>query len=101
VIYVYRPKSFIGGGVQPKVSCGQESVSLAPGGYHPYVVDPGTVTCRASTESTAEVDVKSVAGEPSYVKEEIGAGVLVGHPHLYLVDTNSGETEAGKCKRQD
>jgi hypothetical protein len=101
VVYVYRPFSMLGGAIQPTVTCGSEGVSLAPGGYHAYVVEPGAVTCGASTEASDAVEVKAVAGEPSYVKEEIGVGVFAGHPHLYLVEASRAESEIAKCKRKD
>jgi hypothetical protein len=101
VVYVYRPYAFGGGGVRPTVTCGSEGVSLGPGGYHPYLVDPGTVTCHTKTEVSADVDVQATAEQPSYVKEEIGMGFVVGHPHLYLMDSNSGQQEIAACKQQN
>lgn len=100
VIYAYRPSSFFGAALRPTVSCGQEGVSLGRGGYHPFVVDPGSLVCRAATEATSEVDVRSSAAQESYVKEEIGWGFFVGRPHLYLMDKATGESEIGDCKLQ-
>jgi hypothetical protein len=101
VVNVYRPYSLVGGGVKPTLTCGAEGVALGPGGYHSFIVDPGTITCHAKTEVSADLDIQAEAGQMTYVKEEIGAGVLVGHPHLYLMDTNSGEREIASCKQQN
>lgn len=100
VIYAYRPSSIFGGGVVPTVTCGSSGVSLSRGGYHPFVVEPGTVTCSASTESTSTVRVDARANEAAYVKEQIGMGFFIGRPHLTVVSAEEGEREAGKCKLQ-
>jgi hypothetical protein len=100
VIYTYRPSSFFGAALSPMVVCGGKGVGLKPGGYHPIIVDPGPVLCTASTESTSEVNVEAAPGAENYVRETIGIGVLVGRPHLLLMDAAQGETDARKCRLQ-
>ncbi len=100
VIYAYRPSSIFGGAVVPTVTCGASGVPLSRGGYHPFIVEPGTVTCSASTESTSTVRVDARANEAAYVKEKIGMGFFIGRPHLTVVSAEEGEREAGKCKLQ-
>lgn len=101
VVYAYRPNSFLGGGITPTVTCGTKGVALSRGGYHPFVVDPGTVTCSASTESTSTVRVEARPNEAAYVKERIGMGVLVGRPHLTVMAPEEGEREARECRLQE
>ena len=100
VVYAYRPKSIFGAAIQPRVSCGLPGPGLKPGGYHAFVLDPGTVTCSASTESTSEVQVDAAPNGSSYVREKIGLGFFVGRPHLEVVDEATGEREIGNCKQQ-
>ena len=100
VIYAYRPNSIFGGGVVPTVTCGASAVSLSRGGYHPFIIDPGTVTCHAATESTSTVRVDTRPNEASYVKEEIGMGFFIGRPHLQVTSKETGESEVLECKLQ-
>jgi hypothetical protein len=100
VIYVYRLPGFVGGGVAPNVTCGSIENGLGPGGYHPYVEDPGTITCSAHTEATSTVDVEVKPGQEYYLKEEIGMGFFIGRPHLSVVDPDFGHTEIQQCKQQ-
>lgn len=101
VIYAYRPNSIFGGAIVPTVTCGTQGVSLSRGGYYPFVLDPGDVTCSASTESTSTVHVEARSNEAAYVKERIGLGFFVGRPHLQVVSPEEGEQAARECKLQD
>jgi hypothetical protein len=101
VIYAYRPSTLIGGAIRPAVQCGSSSIVLSRGGYHPFVVDPGTVLCSASTEATSEVNVDAKPGEENYVREKIGVGFFVGRPHLQVMDKETGEQEVRECKLQE
>ncbi len=49
-VYIYRPYGVVGSVVEPPVSCGDQSTSLGPGGYHRLVVDPGHLRCSVHTE---------------------------------------------------
>ncbi len=100
VIYVYRLPGFVGGGVAPNVTCGSIENGLGPGGYHPFVEDPGTITCSAHTEATSTVDVEVKPGQEYYVKEEIGVGFFIGRPHLSVVEPDLGHSEIQQCKQQ-
>lgn len=100
VIYVYRLPGFVGAAVTPNVTCGSVENGLGPGGYHPYVEDPGVITCSAHTEATSTVDVEVKSGQEYYVKEEIGMGFFIGRPHLSVVDPDFGHSEIQQCKQQ-
>ena len=108
VIYAYRPDAFFGRVRSPYVYCGDGSVDLKPGGYHPFVVEPGSVTCISTTEplsmgfkewrsGTAKVEVRVEAGKESFVKEKLG---YFGTPYLFLMDRFSAESEIPECKLQ-
>jgi hypothetical protein len=100
VIYVYRPYSYAGSLLRPSVTCGDESARIGPGGYHAFVVAPGKVVCSVENEEAAdEVEIHAHA-EEYYIREEIGWGVLTGHPHLSPVDTDVSQTEIATCVQQ-
>ena len=100
VVYAYRPNSIFGGAIVPTVTCGSQGVAISRGGYHPFVVEPGAVTCTASTEATSTVRVDARPNEASFVKEKIGLGFFVGRPHLTVMSSDEGEREAGECALQ-
>ena len=101
VIYAYRPNSIFGGAIVPTVTCGTQGISLSRGGYHPFVIDPGDVTCSASTESTSTVRVDARSNEAAYLQERIGLGFFVGRPHLQVMSPEEGERAAHECKLQE
>ena len=92
VIYVYRPYSYFGSLVRPSVTCGEETARIGPGGYHAFVIPQGKVMCSVETETADEVGIPA---EPRthYIREEIGWGVLIGHPHLNPVDDDVAQME--------
>lgn len=95
-IYVYRPYHYGGSLLRPPVTCGDETARIGPGGYHAFVVPIGKIECRVDgAESTdmTEVEARGV----SYIREEIGWGVLTGHPHLNPVDDDTTHDEIRKC----
>jgi hypothetical protein len=129
VIYVYRPYRLWAHGVHPAVSCDDAgSVSLGPGAYHAFVVEPGTTTCRVDNayrefreasvyqkgqltykytdQSTVNVVVLA-AGEESFVKEEVGRSYNPRYPYraptlfrLLSVDRATAEPEVRDCNLQ-
>lgn len=98
VIYVYRPYNYVGSLVLAPVQCGNELTHIGPGGYHAFVVEPGSVVCTAHSERTDATEIKARAGQEYYVKEEIGWGVFIGHPHLEPVDDDTAHNEIASCK---
>ena len=96
-IYVYRPYKFESSLLKPPVTCGDQSASIGPGGYHAFVVPAGqTVECSVQTETIDQVEIHA---EPRvyYFKEDFGWGVLRGHPHLNPIDADEAQTEIQKC----
>src|SRR5271170_5082643 len=81
VIYVYRPYNYAGSLLRPAVTCGDDTARIGPGGYHAFVVPSGKVVCSVEAETRDEVEIHA---DPHvyYIREEIGWGVMTGHPHL-------------------
>ena len=97
VIYVYRPYNYASSLLHPPVTCGGESASIGPGGYHAFVVPAGrAVECTVETETADQVEIHA---EPRayYIKEDFGWGVLRGHPHLNPIDADQAQTEIQNC----
>jgi hypothetical protein len=96
VIYVYRPYSYAGSLLRPSVTCEDESARIGPGGYHAFVVPAGHVECTVHAET---VDTVEINAEPRayYIREEIGWGVLTGHPHLNPMDADKSQLEIQSC----
>jgi hypothetical protein len=95
-IYVYRPYHYAGSLLRPPVTCGDETARIGPGGYHAFAVPVGKLECRvAGGESidATEVDARAVY----YIREEIGWGVLTGHPHLDPIDDDTAPDEIRMC----
>jgi hypothetical protein len=100
VVYVYRPYSYAGSLLRPSVTCGEETARIGPGGYHAFIVPAGQVVCSVETETADQVEIHA---DPRvyYIREEIGWGVLTGHPHLNPIDTDEAQTEIQKCCVQE
>jgi hypothetical protein len=99
VVYIYRPSSFVGGGVSYTVYSGKKAITkLYNGGYYPYVTAPGEVELWAETESKSSVTVDVKAGETKYVKGTVGVGFFIGRPNLSIVDPAVAQTEIKECK---
>ncbi|MBF6568383.1 MAG: hypothetical protein IVW54_05850 [Candidatus Binataceae bacterium] len=98
-IYVYRPYSYAGVLLRPAVTCGDDTVRIGPGGYHAFVVPTGKTVCSVATETADQVELDA---DPRvyYIREEIGWGLLTGHPHLNPIDTDTAQTEIQKCVRE-
>lgn len=99
VIYIYRPSSFVGGGVSYTIYSGNKAITkLYNGGYYPYVAKLGEVELWAETESKSSVTVDLKAGETKYVKGTVGVGFFVGRPNLSVVDPAVALSEIKECK---
>ena len=97
LVYFFRPSSFIGGGVQIKISdAGKTIGALQSGTYFFYQTEPGTHQFGASTEAENTLTVNVEAGKTYYVEGSIGMGVLVGHGHLKEVDATVANEELPK-----
>jgi ethanolamine utilization microcompartment shell protein EutL len=99
LVYVYRPSSFIGGGVSYDVKVGETPITtLYNGGYFPYFSSPGEIEFWAKTESRSAVTLDVKAGETYFVKGTVGLGILVGRPHLMVMSPETAVAEITDCK---
>jgi hypothetical protein len=96
VIYVYRPYSYFGSLVRPSVTCGEETARIGPGGYHAFVVPAGKALCSVETETADEVEI-TADPRVHYLREEIGWGAMIGHPHLNPIDHDLAQSEIQNC----
>ncbi len=97
VIYVYRPYSYAGSLLDPPVTCGRETARIGPGGYYAFVVPARHVVCTVQgAEATDEVEIDPQP-RVHYLKEEIGWGLLRGHPHLNPMDADKANVEIQTC----
>lgn len=99
LVYLYRPSSFVGGGVSYDIKVGETVITtLYNGGYYSYFAKPGEVEFWAKTESKSSVTLDVKAGQTYYLKGTVGVGFFVGRPHLMVVSTDVGEKEIVECK---
>ena len=99
LVYIYRPSSFVGGGVSYDVKVGEIPVTtLYNGGYYPYFSSPGEIEFWAKTESRSAVTLDVEAGETYFIKGTVGVGFLIGRPHLSVETNENGTLEIATCK---
>ncbi len=98
IIYVYRPSTFVGSAIRPKLEIdGQLICKLPNGGYYAHICDPGEVVVMAKTEVRKDLTIRVKPGETYYVRMRIIMGVFMGRPELIPVSQFQGETEIRKC----
>ena len=102
VIYVYRPYHYAASLLRPPVSCGEDMARIGPGGYHTFMVPAGEKTeCSVQwTETSDQVEIDG-GKRVYYLREEIGWGVLTGHPRLNPVDADQAKSEIQQCCVQE
>ncbi len=82
------------------VNCGDASIGLGPGGFHKFILDPGTVYCSVHTEVTRWVPVEAKAGQTYYIRESLWFGLVVAEAHLEPKESEEGAAEIQECKEQ-
>ena len=99
IIYVYRPSSFVGAAIRPKVEIdGQFICKLPNGGYCAYSCDPGEVVVSAKTETRRTLTITVKPGEAYYVRMQITMGVVMGRAKLVEVSKPQAVHDIQKCK---
>jgi hypothetical protein len=98
LIYVYRPYHYAGSLLRPPVTCGDDMARIGPGGYNVFVVPAGEKTeCSVLwTETSDKVEIDG-GKHIYYIREEIGWGVLTGHPRLEPIDSDQAKDEIAHC----
>jgi hypothetical protein len=102
IIYVYRPYHYAASLLRPPVVCGDDMARIGPGGYHAFIVPAGEKTeCSVQwTETSDQVEIEG-GQRVYYIREEIGWGVMTGHPHLNPVDADEANNEIRHCCVQE
>jgi hypothetical protein len=99
IVYIYRPDSFIGGGVAYDVKVGNTPITtLYNGGYYPYFSEFGEIEFWAETETKSSVTLDVKPNQSYYIKGTVGIGFLIGRPHLIVVAPEVAKNEIEKCK---
>ncbi len=99
LVYVYRPKSFVGSAISYTVHAGDAPVvKLVNGGYRTYVAEPGETEFWAKTEARTSVTERLEAGKTYYLRGGVGVGLVAGRPKLSFVPAEQGQTEIASCR---
>lgn len=100
-IYVYRtyPTAGFGAGAQSAVNCGDNSVTLGPGGYHRFTVEPGDVLCSSHTENSAQVQIHALAGQDYFIRQWFSMGLILPHVYLEQVEPDTAQADIQGCKQ--
>ena len=97
VIYVYRPYHYGGSALRPAVTCGDEAARIGPGGYHAFIVPATKTVCTVESSETADEIEIDAAPRVHYIREEIGWGIMTGHPRLDPIDADQAQAEIQSC----
>ena len=107
IVYVYRPGSLFGSGVQydihvtnpsnPDVIAGE----LVNGSYLKIDIPEGENELWGQTESKASVTLDIKKGETYCVKGGVGIGFILGRPNLDIVDMNTCKIEIAETKQNN
>lgn len=98
-VYVYRPESFVGGGVYYDVhitnSMNPDRIigELVNGSYIEFDVPSGESEVWGKTEAKSSITLDVKTGETYCVKGGVGIGFLVGRPNLEIVDMATCKNE--------
>lgn len=95
MLYVYRPSSFVGGGVYYDIHVKDQFVgTLRNGGFIEKEITPSeNIEIWAKTESKASVSLDMKPNETYCIKGGVGIGFIVGRPNLEIVDKTLCEKE--------
>jgi hypothetical protein len=100
VVYIYRPKSFVGAMISYTVHVGKTpAVELVNGGYRAVVVDPGETEFWAETEARSSVTELLKPGRTYYLRGTLGVGIIAGRPKLLFTPEEQGRSEIASCRQ--
>ena len=100
-IYVYRPYHYEGSLLRPPVTCGDDTARIGPGGYHAFIVPVGRIVCSVPGGESRDETAIDAEARVYYVREDLGWGVLTGHPHLDPIDDDTAHNEIQRCCVQE
>jgi len=104
LVYVYRPESFVGGGVSYDIHVTNPSNpdliagELVNGSYVEIDIPSGESEVWGKTESKSSVTLDVKKGETYCVKGGVGIGFLIGRPNLEIVDMDTCKKEIVETK---
>ena len=95
LVHFYRPSKLVGFLIGYDVHMGDSVKYRAKDGSRGDVrrVTPGPVTVWAKTEAREEITLPVQPGREYFVRCTLGAGALVGRPHLQQVSVEQGRKE--------
>lgn len=97
LLFVYRPRSGVGGLVQYNLHVGDSVVCRVKNGgnYRIKLYNNGETKIWARTEAREEFTADIQPGKAYFVRCGVSMGAFVGHPQLQLVDPVEGLKEFG------
>ena len=97
VIYVYRQSDPLSATLDPDITCGHATIAIVSGGYYPFVEQPGTVACYASSDASSRIEFETRPEGEYFVNEVVAAGVREGAVSLKPVSSSRGLSEIESC----
>jgi hypothetical protein len=92
LVYFYRERHFVGGGISFNVKENKNILGPAGNGTYFFVIaEPGSHVYEASTEVTSTAVITVEAGKTYYVKCSVEMGAFVGRPCLTIVAPEEGK----------
>ena len=98
VVYVYRQVDPLSAMLDPDITCGHATVAIVSGGYYPFVEEPGTIACYASSDPSSRVQFETRPETEYFVSEVVAAGVKEGAVSLKQVSSSRGLGEIESCR---
>lgn len=96
LVYIYRYKQFVGGGLEPSVYCDETQLARMDNGRYLAVrVAPGKHIFR-SNDKQSGVEIELKPGETYYLRVEIATGFFKGHGRLVVSPAEQGAFEIKK-----
>jgi hypothetical protein len=100
LVFFYRERHFVGGGLSYKVfDNGARIGGLPNGAYFVYQAKPGAHKFTASTEATSEHGLTLEPGKTYYIRGEVRMGIVVGRPELVIADSKEAVGAIKKLHR--
>jgi hypothetical protein len=97
VIYVYRQSDPLSASLDPDITCGHATIAIASGGYYPFVEQPGTIACYASSDASSRIEFETRPESEYFVTEVVAPGVREGAVSLKQVSSGRGLSEIESC----
>src|SRR5215472_14641915 len=97
VIYVYLHSGPLSATLDPDITCGHSTIAIVSGGYYPFVEQPGTITCYASSDASSRIEFETRPENEYFVTEVVAPGLSEGAVSLKQVNSSRGLSEIESC----